>query len=318
GSIVPGAQATVKAKVAGTVQEAAVQEGVAVQAGQILVRLDAADLAARVATQQASLDEAQARLSLAQKNNTNNQALLKQNYISQNAYDTTQNSLELAQASVRSAKAQLEIARIALADSVIRAPIAGVVSKRYVQSGDKASPDMPMYTIVSLKQMTLEAQVPASDIASVKIGQDVSFKVDGLSNRSFNGKVERINPNADAGSRALLVYVQIDNDGSLKGGMYAKGSIALQKSQPKPLLPVVALRSDKGKDIVYKIKDGKIVAQPVSLGLRNDDEGLVEVNDGLQAGDNVMLTQIDQIKPGTKVKLANKAPAVATAAANKG
>ncbi len=312
GSIIPAAQVTVKAKVSGSVQESTVQEGMAVKAGQVLARLDSADLQARVATQQAAVDEAKARLSLAKKNNENNHALLKQNYISQNSYDTTQNNLELAQASVRSAQAQLDIARIALADSVIRSPISGVVSKRFMQTGDKAALDVAMFTVVNLSQMTLEAMVPSSDIARVKVGQAVSFQVDGFTNRQFHGKVGRINPNADAGSRSLLVYVDIDNDGSLKGGMYAKGHIALEKSAAMPLLPLYALRQDNGKNIVYKIANGQILAQEVKLGLKNEDEGLVEVSSGLQAGDHVLMTQIEQLKPGSKVKLANK-PAAAPA-----
>ena len=109
GSIIPAQQATIKAKVPGTVQETMVQEGMPVKAGQVLARLESSDLQARLVTQQAALDEAKARLSLAKKNNENSQALLKQNYISQSAFDTTHNNLELAQANVRSAQAQLDI-----------------------------------------------------------------------------------------------------------------------------------------------------------------------------------------------------------------
>ena len=315
GSIIPAQQATIKAKVPGTVQETMVQEGMPVKAGQVLARLESSDLQARLVTQQAALDEAKARLSLAKKNNENSQALLKQNYISQSAFDTTHNNLELAQANVRSAQAQLDIARIAMADSVIRAPISGIISKRFMQAGDKASPDMPMFAVVNLEHLTLEAMVPSSDIARVKVGQEVSFQVDGFANRQFHGKEGRINPTADLGSRSLLVYVAIQNDGSLKGGMYAKGRIALEKSREMPVLPLNALRQEKGQNIVYKIVNGQIVAQAVQLGMRNEEEGLVEVSSGLQAGEHVMLTQAEQIKPGSKVKLATK---TAASAASKG
>ena len=211
GSLTPLDQATVKSKVSGVVLETAVQEGMSVAAGQVIARLDAADQRARVAQQQAALDEASARLSLAKKNNANSQALLKQNYISQNSYDTTQNSVELAQASVNAMRAQLELARIALADTVIRAPLAGVVSKRHVQAGEKVAPDMPVFTIVNLRQLTLEAQVPASEVPRVKIGQEVRFKVDGFAQRDFAGKVARISPTTEAGSRSMLVYISVDN-----------------------------------------------------------------------------------------------------------
>src|SRR5450830_1508029 len=137
GSLAPLTQATIKAKVSGVIQETTLQEGQPVANGQILVRLDAVDLRARLTQQQAMLDEAQARLSMAAKNEANSQALLKQKYISQTAYDTTQNSVDLARANVKSAAAMLDIARIALADTVIRAPMAGIVSKRHVQAGEK-------------------------------------------------------------------------------------------------------------------------------------------------------------------------------------
>ncbi len=303
GTLVPARSATLKAKVPGTVQETLVEEGMAVKQGQILARLDAGDLQARVVAQQAAVDEARARLSLAQKNHTSNQALLKQKYISQNAYDTAQNSVELAEANLKSARAQLEIARISLADTVIRAPFSGVIAKRHLQAGDKASPDMPLFAIVNLDKMTLEANVPAAEIARVRLGQEVWFAVDGIDRRRFAGKVERINPNADAASRSLTVYVQVTNDGLLKGGMYARGAIAVEKSRAMPVLPLIALRSDGGKNVVYLVKNGVLQAQEVNLGLRNEEEGLAEVTAGLKAGDEVLLTKSDTLKPGTKVKL---------------
>jgi membrane fusion protein (multidrug efflux system) len=308
GSLTPLSQATVKSKVSGVVLETTVQEGMNVAAGQVIARLDAADQRARVAQQQAALDEANARLSLAKKNNANSGALLKQNYISQNAYDTTQNSVELAQAAVNAARAQLELARIALADSAIRAPLTGVVSKRHVQAGEKVSPDMPVMSIVNLQQLTLEAQVPASDIPRITVGQDVHFKVDGYGARSFSGKVARINPTTETGSRALLVYISVDNtDGALRGGMFAKGAITTQKTAARPLLPLAALRKADGQDAVFRIDDGKVVAQKVTLGLRNEEQGYAEVTGGLAAGALVIAAPLEGVKPGSKVKVAKAA-----------
>ncbi|UUZ52693.1 biotin/lipoyl-binding protein [Massilia sp. H-1] len=124
GSLTPLAQATVKSKVSGVVLDANLREGTSVSAGQVLARLDQADQAARLAQQQAMLDEATARLALAVKNSQNSQALLKQNYISQQSFDATQNSVDLAQASVKAQQALVQLARIALNDTAIRAPMA--------------------------------------------------------------------------------------------------------------------------------------------------------------------------------------------------
>ena len=309
GSLTPLAQATVKSKVSGVVLATTVQEGMRVAAGQVIARLDDAEARARVAQQQALLADANARLALAKKNQANSAALLQQKYIAQSAYDTSSNAVDLAQAAVDAARAQLELTRIALLDTVIRAPLSGVVSKRHVQAGEKLSPDSPVFSIVDLQQLTLDAQVPASDIPRIKVGQEVQFRVDGFGERNFAGKVVRINPSTEAGSRAMLVYIGVDNpDGLLRAGMFAKGAVTTEKSAAHALLPLSAVRTEKGEDVVYRVDGGKVVAQPVKLGLRNQDEGLVEALDGIQAGATVLALPLDGVKPGHRVKL----PAVAT------
>ncbi|USX21861.1 efflux RND transporter periplasmic adaptor subunit [Oxalobacteraceae bacterium OTU3REALA1] len=314
GSLAPLSSATIKSKISGVVEATTVQEGMAVSAGQVLARIDQADLRARLQQQQAMLDEAQAKLSMATKNEANSQALLSQKYISQNAFDSTQNTVALARANVKSAAAMVEIARIALNDGIIKAPISGIVSKRHVQAGEKLAPDMAVYSIVNLSELTLEAQVPASEIPRVKVGQDVRFKVDGFQKREFEGKVARINPATEAGSRSMLVYIAVRNDDSaLRAGMFAKGSIVTDRSGVAPIVPMTALREDQGKQVVYKIENGKVVAQPVTLGLRNDDEGYAEVTDGLDKGANVIVSKLNAVKPGAQVKL----PATATPAEGK-
>jgi len=306
GSLTPLAQATVRSKVSGVIQQTTVQEGMSVTAGQVLARLDDSEARARVAQQQAALADASARLAMAKKNQANSAALLKQNYIAQNAYDTSSNAVDLAQAAVDSARAQLELARIALNDTTIRAPLAGVVSKRHAQAGEKLSPDSPVFSIVDLKQLTLDAQVPASDIPRVKLGQEVQFKVDGFGARNFAGKVLRINPAAEAGSRAMLVYIGVDNpDGVLRAGMFAKGMVTTEKSAAHPLLPLLGVRQDGGRDVVYRVDSGKVVVQPVKLGLKNEDDGLVEAVDGIAPGAVVLSVKLDGLKAGDKVKLPN-------------
>ena len=319
GSLAPLAQATVKSKVSGVVLETSIREGMNVSAGQVIARIDDGDARARVAQQAAMLKEANARLALAAKNEANSRALLAQNYISQNSFDTTRSSVELAQAAVDAARAQLELARIALNDTLIRAPLSGVVSKRFVQAGEKLSPDSPVMAIVDLQHLTLDAQVPASDIPRVQVGQDVRFRVDGFDAREFSGKVARINPAAEAGSRSMLVYVSVENtDKLLRAGMFAKGSITTDKSGARPLVPLAALRKDGALDVVYRVDGGKVVAQPVQLGMRNEDEGLAEVTGGVDAGAVLLAVPLDGVKPGSAVKLAAASnPAAPTVLARK-
>lgn len=304
GALTAQQQAIVKSKVAGEVREAPVAEGIRVRRGEVVVRLDTADLKARVGAQEGALDDARARLALASKNRENSNELLKQKFISQNALDTTQNGVDLAQAAVKSASAQLDIARRAFDDALVRSPIDGIISKRYVQAGEKAAPDMALFAVVDLSRLILEAPVPASEIPRVQVGQGVTFAVDGFGTRVFTGDVVRINPAAEAGSRAIMVYVAVANaDGALKSGMYAKGGITLGKSALVPAVPVAALRSKDGVSTVLRIENGKVIEQVVRPGLRNDDEGIVEITGGLSVGMQVLAVRLDGIKAGTLVKL---------------
>jgi len=112
----------------------------------------------------------------------------------------------------------------------------------------------------------------------------------------------------------MLVYISVDNsDGVLRGGMFAKGAITTQRSAEAPLVPLAAVREVKGENLVYTIIANQVVAKPVTLGLRNEDEGVAEVTAGLDAGATVITAKLDGVKPGQKVRIG--APAGAAAAA---
>ena len=177
--------------------------------------------------------------------------------------------------------------------------------------------------IVDLAQLTLDAQVPASDIPRVQVGQEERFKVDGFDKRAFAGKVARINPATETGSRSMLVYISVDNtDQLLRAGMFAKGEITTEKSNARPIVPLAALRKEGARDVVYRVDGGKVVATPVELGMRSDDEGLAEVSKGVEAGAVLLAVPLDGVKPGSAVKLAqakaSAAPVAAVSPAKKG
>ena len=126
-----------------------------------------------------------------------------------------------------SAEAQAAIARKAMEDSQVRAPFAGMVAKRWVNQGDKVAVDMPVAQVVDLARMEIEAQIPAGEIPFVKVGQPISVQIDGFAARRFTGRIERVSPAAEAGSRSIAVYASLPNaDRALKGGMFANGTVA--------------------------------------------------------------------------------------------
>lgn len=300
GSMKPLLQATVRAKVAAEVQRVHVQEGERVAAGAPLVTLDTADLEARYNAQAAAVAEARARLDLARKNQKNNQALLEKAFISQNAFDSVANTVQVAEANLQSAQAQAAIAQRALDDTQIRAPFAGIVAKRWVNVGDKVSGDMPVAQVVDLARMELDAPIPVSEIPYVKVGQEIAFQVDGFPGRKFTGKVERVNPSVEAGSRSIAVFVTLPNaDGSLKGGMFANGTLATGMGAEVDVVPVAAVQEEGGQSFVYVVKGGKVERRSVILGVTSVERGVVAVREGLERGVHVITVKTEGLKPGS-------------------
>lgn len=312
GSIMPVVQTTVKSKVPGEVTQVLVREGQAVDGGQLIAQIDTRDLQSRLDAAVASLEEARARLTIAEKNRVNNQQLLNQKFISQNAFDTTQSVYEAGVALVNSQDAQVRIARKALEDAQVRAPFPAIVARRMANTGEKVNIDSPLFTLVDLGRMEIEAPAPAAEVPSIRVGQPASFRVDGFGERDFEGRVERINPVADANSRAITLYISVANrDGSLKGGMFAKGQIVLDETRKSAVVPAAAIREESGQLYVFTIEGGKIARRPVQVGFTEAQQGLVEVKSGLEQGLNVVSARVSGLKAGAPamMKPANAAPA---------
>lgn len=299
GTLQPVRQAVVKAKVAGDVRQITVREGETVQAGQILARIDTTDLDSKLIDRTGALESARAQLALAEKTRTMNTRLLNDKFISQNAFDNAESSFSVAQGNVKSMEAQVQLARNALKDAVATAPLAGIVAKRHVQPGEKVAIEAPLVTVVDLKDLEVQALVPAIDVPELRIGMPVELAVDGFGERRFTGRVERINPSTEPGTRALLVYVALPNtDAALKSGMFATGRIALAASAPAPTLPVTAVRTEAGQSYVWVIDNGKLSRRIVTLGRRDDANGIVEVKTNLPPKLPVLAARFDNLKDG--------------------
>jgi len=299
GTLQPMRQAIVKAKVAGDVQQITVREGETVQAGQVLARIDTTDLESKLIDRTGALESARAQLALAEKTRAMNVRLLNDKFISQNAFDSAESSFSVAKGNVKSMEAQLQLARNALKDAQAIAPLSGIVAKRHVQPGEKVAIEAPLVTVVDLRDLEVQALVPAVDVPELRIGMPVEFSVDGYGDRHFTGRVERINPSTEAGTRAFLVYVGLpNNDATLRSGMFATGRIALAASAPMPTLPLTAIRTEAGQSYVWAIDNGKLVRRIVMLGRRDEASGRVEIKTALAGNVPVLASKFDNLKDG--------------------
>jgi RND family efflux transporter MFP subunit len=295
--------------VSGEVRRLLVREGENVRQGAIVAEIDTTDARSRLEAALADQAERRSRLAIATRNRDTNQALLKQDFISQNAYDQLQSTYQGSEAAVQWSDAQVKLARKAIEDAVVRAPITGQVARRMVNGGERIGPDAPIISLVDLSRLELEVSVPASDVASIALGQTVHFQVDGFGDRRFTGRVERINPVAEASSRAIKLFVSVANpDGSLRGGMFAQGTVTLSQSDPLPVIPASAVFEEAGQSYVFVVEDGKLAKNAVRLGLRDEASGLVEAASGVSAGAAVVRIRMNGLKVGAPAVL-GKAPA---------
>lgn len=313
GSMSPIVQATLKSKVGGEVELVPLREGQEVREGEVLARIDTRNLQAQYDRQVAAVDRARADLQLATLNRDKNRTLLESHYISQNTYEATESAYAGMVASLKLAEADARLAKISLDDAVIRAPFAGTIAKRHVQPGEKVSPDSTIVTLVDLRQMVLEAAVPAADIPAVSIGQRARFKVGGFGAREFDGEVQRINPITADGSRAITIYIAVPNPNqALKGGMFAQGALTLDNVAPVLAVPQRAVHEEAGAAFVYTLRDDKIARTSIKTGPAVPGGSFVEVRDGLAAGDRVIVTEITAEQVGQKVLVRNEPAASAS------
>ena len=310
-------QVSVKAKVAGEVKDVLVRAGEAVKAGQVLIRIDTSEYQAKLEQARGSLVASRGQLDIATKTRDNNLALLDKGFISRNAFDNAASQFDIAKANVDTARGALDVAQKALNDTVVKAPIAGMISSRTVEPGEKVSIDNKLLEVVDLSQMELEAPVPTADILKVKLGQEVLVRVEGLP-QAVVGKVVRINPATQSGSRSIMVYVRIENpQGLLRAGMFADASLTLDKRDAVMTVPQTAIQTDGDKTYVYAIENGKLIRRDVVLGMRGIDSrgNAVEVSSGLQSGARIVKTNLGNLNTGTPVRISAPGDAAAAPAA---
>ncbi len=311
--------AVIKARVAGEVRGLTLREGDAVTAGQTVARIEPLEYDARLRQAQEQASSARAQTEVAQRSFDNNQALVAQGFISRNALETSQSNLGAAQATHRAALAAAEVARKSLSDTVLRSPISGQVAQRFVQPGERVGVEARVLEIVDLRQLELEATLPAADAAAVTVGQIAQLRIEGSSllgdaaMRTVMATVARVNPSVQPGSRNVLVYLRLAPDHGLRPGLVAQGQVAIGAVDALAL-PLSAVRTDKPQPYVQALVDGRVVHRTVQTGQRGQIDGQAWVAlSGLDAGMTVVAGSVGLLREGTRVALA--APAVAPAAA---
>ena len=295
-------EATVRAELGGAMVQVVPEEGQAVRGGALLARIGARALDNARQSAASSLKSAENQLAVVRREAERAEQLVSAGAVAQRELDMARNNVAGAEAQVADAKSRLASAETQLGDAIIRAPIGGVISRRFVNVGDVVSPGTELFTIIEPSSMRLEASVPSDDLRALRVGAPVQFRVRGY-DEPFEGRIERIAPQADAATRQVPIYVALPNAGGrLVAGLFAEGRVVAEAAEG-PVVPANAVNTAGEKPWVLKVAGGHTERVDVTLGLKDPRTERVQITAGVATGDVLLRGAAQGLTPGTPVRV---------------
>lgn len=277
----------VRPEVDGRIVDILVREGTEVGAGAPLFKVDDAELTAQVARLEAQRDLARQALARTRR-------LLEQDAASEA-------ELEQAEAQARSTQAELDLQRVRLERTVVRAPFAGVVGERLVSLGDYVTSSTSLVTLQTVNPMRASFEVPERYAVELEDGQRVTFRVAALPDREFTGVVDFVDPRVRLPARTILVKARVPNpDRRLQAGMFIEARLATEVRPNAVVVPEEAvLQLDQGTFVWVIGSGGQALRRPVTLGIRRPGEA--EIRSGVSAGETVITAGMERLYEGANV-----------------
>ncbi len=337
GSLTADEEVVVSAQAPGELAQLNVDFGAYVVRGQIIAQIDQRDAKLKVEQAEATLKQTMARLGMNggetfdpnrtadvrvakaqldwEKMNLDRQTKLIENGdISRAVYDQAATTYNLAQARYQAAvdsvnqqlalveqqRATLNLARKAVTDTVVLAPISGAVKEKHASRGSYLPVNGRIVTLVKINPLRLRADIPEYAAASVRTGQTMTLKVEALPDRTFTGRVVHIGASLNEQTRALTVEAEVPNPNNLlRPGMFAKSSLITAKESPAVMVPQRAVQIIAGLNKVFVIDNGRASERIVKTGARDGE--LIEILDGVKSGESVATTNLDKLQEGSVV-----------------
>ncbi len=275
------------ARVSAPIVELAAEEGMAVARGQLLARLDEAELGARLEISRVNLAEATQAWERAQR-------LHEGQLISPEEYEQARTRFETA-------RAQLEGDQIQLGYTEVRAPFAGLIVARYVDFAQQVSPNTPLFRLSDFDPLLCPIQVPERELGRLHVGQRAYLTVEAWPDERFEARVERIRPVVEAATGTVKVTLEVEARDKLRPGMFARVFLQTETHENALVVPKVALSLESIGDTVYVVGDGKAERREVTLGFTEGD--WVEVISGLADGERVVTVGQDGLSDGTPIQV---------------
>jgi RND family efflux transporter MFP subunit len=304
GPLQPARRVLLKAQVDGTIASLRVDRGSPVREGELLLTIDADGVQQQAAGMDAAIAAARAGVAVAEQRRDGTRALFAKGAVAEVDLRAAEAQYEAAVAEQQMTAARAVSAREAASRLRVVAPMAGVVSDRLVQVGEPVSNGGSLLEVVDASTLELAARIGVDEAGLVAVGQTVTFTLAARPGETFRGRVLRIDPEADAATRQVGVYVGLPNTvHRLIAGQFASGRIELGRARQMVVVPQAALRTDAGRDVVATVVDGQIRVQPVTVLARDDARGIVGLADGFAVGTRVLVMPGVGLPDGTPVRL---------------
>ena len=276
-----------RAEVEGRLTEINVREGAMVAEGEALFKVDDAELRAQVARAEADRDLAE-------------QGLLRaRQLLAENA--TSPAEVERAEAQARSARAQLDLLKLRLERTIVRAPFAGVAGARFVSLGDYVNNSTRLIALQTVNPQRAAFQVPERYADRLRPGQTVRFQVAALPGREFEGRVDFVDPQVQLPARTITVKAVAPNPRrELQPGMFIEARLATEVRQNATVIPEEAVLAIQGGTFVWVVDGQTVSRRRVTIGVRTP--GYAEVRDGLTPGEQVVIGGLDRMVEGAAVQ----------------
>jgi RND family efflux transporter MFP subunit len=263
GTLQPERMAQIRAELSGAMVSVATERGQRVGRGETLGRIDDATMQDNFISARSGVTTAEQAAAVARRNVERSEALLHAGAISESALEDARLQFQTAESQLADARARLVQAQTQLDKTTVRAPFAGIVSDRQINAGDIVQPGSALFTVVDPSSMRLEGAVPASELERVRVGANVEFTAAGYADRTFTGKVVRVNPTTDPATGQIPVIASIPNSGGdLVGGLYAEGLVATE-SRVGLIVPLSAVEIAQERAEVLRLRQGKSSVWPL-------------------------------------------------------
>jgi membrane fusion protein (multidrug efflux system) len=286
GTILANEEAVLKPEVSGKIISMRINEGAEVEKGQLLVKINDADL-------QAQLSKQTTIQKLNEEKERDLKTLLAVKGVSQEEYD-------LALSTMQQSKADMDLIQSQIAKTEIRAPFNGVIGLKNTSTGNNVSPADIIASVQQLDPVKIDFSVPEKYTADVHINDTVLITIQGTGHK-YVGKIYALDPKIDETTRSLKIRAICDNKNrEIFPGSYAQVTLIL-KSENSILMPTMAVIPDIHGQKTFVVRNGKAESVLIETGIRNDT--MVEVLKGLKAGDTVATEGIMALKPGVQVKI---------------